>query len=98
MIPSVDIDLALYEASRAEAEKVIKQFETNDSRKTLIEAGNEGIINALRRHFSQREKGPEVDRFSLVRATLSKALLLARDTGQFRRRKDPRHALFPGPS
>ena len=56
MIPSVDIDLALYEASRAEAEKVIKQFETNDSRKTLIEAGNEGIINALRRHFSQREK------------------------------------------
>lgn len=56
MIPSVDIDLALYEASRAEAEKVIKQLETNDSRKTLIEAGNEGIINALRRHFPQREK------------------------------------------
>ena len=54
MIPSVDINLALYEASRAEAEKVIKRFETNDSRKTLIEAGNEGIINALRQHFSQR--------------------------------------------
>ena len=56
MLPKIDIDLHLFEASRDEAEKVINKLDRGPSRKALIEAGNEGVINALRRHFSQREK------------------------------------------
>ena len=53
---SVSIDLPAFNVSREAAEKVIRKLGEDASRKTIIEAGNEGLINALRRHFANREK------------------------------------------
>ena len=55
---SVSVDMKALEASRKEAEKVIGQLGETPARKTMIEAANAGLVNALRRHFAEREKEP----------------------------------------
>ena len=54
----VSVDSKALEASMNGAEKAIKFLEDPETRKTLIEAGNEGLMNALRKHFASREKEP----------------------------------------
>jgi len=56
MIDSVEFDLQVFEACQKEAEKNLEKLQTDASRKTLIEAANEGLISALRKHFAMREK------------------------------------------
>lgn len=56
MIGNIDIDFHLFEQSRAEAEKVIEKLDRGPSRKVIIDAGTEGLISALRKHFALREK------------------------------------------
>jgi hypothetical protein len=41
-----------------EAKKVYQKLDETTSRKTLIEAGNKGLLNALLKHFAMREKEP----------------------------------------
>lgn len=55
MIGNIDIDFHRFEQSRAEAEKVIEKLDRGPSRKAIIDAGTEGLISALRKHFAQRE-------------------------------------------
>ena len=56
MIGNIDIDFHRFEQSRAEAEKVIEKLDRGPSRKAIIDAGTEGLISALRKHFALREK------------------------------------------
>lgn len=56
MINSVEFDLKAFEDSQAEVEKVIKKLDQGPARKALIDAANEGLIVALRKHFALREK------------------------------------------
>ena len=56
MINSVEFDLKAFEDSQAEVEKVIKKLDQDPARKDLIDAANEGLIVALRKHFALREK------------------------------------------
>lgn len=56
MINSVEIDLMAFEASQKEAEKVIEKIGQTPARKIMIEAGTEGLISVLRKHFALREK------------------------------------------
>ena len=56
MIDSVKFDLRAFEASRKGAERSFRRFEEPSARKTLIEAANAGLVNALRRHFAMRER------------------------------------------
>lgn len=58
MIESVKFDLQSFESSHKRVEKVYRKFGETTSRKTLIEAGNEAIVDALKRHFALREKDP----------------------------------------
>ena len=58
MIDSINFDLQSFEASHKEAKKVYQKLDETTSRKTLIEAGNEGLLNALLKHFAMREKEP----------------------------------------
>ena len=50
----VDVDDAQIKA----ATKAVSFLEDAGNRKTVIEAANEGLANALRRHFSNREREP----------------------------------------
>lgn len=50
----IDIDDAQIKA----AAKSVSFLEDRGNRKTVIEAANEGLVNALRRHFAAREKEP----------------------------------------
>lgn len=56
MIDSVEFDLQAFEATEKEAEKMFNKLGETPARKTIIEAANEGLVNALRRHFAMREK------------------------------------------
>lgn len=56
MIGNIDIDYHRFEQSREETEKVIEKLDRSPARKALIEAANEGLISALRKHFALREK------------------------------------------
>ena len=56
MITQFEIDMLAFERSEEEAKKVINILGEHPAKKTMIEAGNQGVINALRRHFAQREK------------------------------------------
>lgn len=56
MISSVEFDLQAFEATKKEAEKAFRRLGEAPARKALIEAANEGLVNALRRHFAMREK------------------------------------------
>lgn len=56
MIDSVEFDLQAFEASENEADKAFRKFGEEPSRKAMIDAANEGLISALRKHFSQREQ------------------------------------------
>lgn len=58
MIGSINFDLQSFEASHKEVKKVYQKLDETTSRKTLIEAGNEGLLNALLKHFAMREKEP----------------------------------------
>jgi|GEM_PF-6798866 len=58
MIDSINFDLQSFEASHKEAKKVYQKLDETTSRKTLIEAGNKGLLNALLKHFTMREKEP----------------------------------------
>lgn len=51
---SIEVDESDLNASRAR----LQRFDRLDFRKTLIEAGQAGLINCLRSHFAQREKEP----------------------------------------
>lgn len=56
MIASIEYDVQAFEGSKKDAEKVYKKFGEEPSKRTMIEAANEGLLNALRRHFAMREK------------------------------------------
>lgn len=56
MITQFEIDMLAFERSEEEAKKVINILGEHPAKKTMIEAGNQGVINALRRHFAMREK------------------------------------------
>ncbi len=55
---SLSIDPKALEASRKQAAKVIGTLGEHASRKTIIEAADAGLLDALRRHFAEREKEP----------------------------------------
>ena len=55
---SLSIDSKALESSRKQAAKVIGTLGEHASRKTIIEAADAGLLNALRRHFAEREKEP----------------------------------------
>lgn len=56
MTPSIEFDEQAFSASQKEVEKVIKKLGEEPAKKTMIEEANEGLVNALKRHFSMREK------------------------------------------
>ena len=56
MIDSIEFDQRAFEASTKGAERSFRRFEEPSARKTLIEAANAGLANALRRHFAMRER------------------------------------------
>ena len=56
MINSVEFDLQAFEATKKEAEKAFRKLGETPARKVLIEAANDGLVNALRRHFAMREQ------------------------------------------
>lgn len=56
MISSFEIDMLAFERSQEEAQKVINILGEHKAKKTMIEAGSQGVINALKRHFASREK------------------------------------------
>lgn len=56
MINSVEFDLQAFEATKKEAEKAFQKLGEMPARKVLIEAANDGLVNALRRHFAMREQ------------------------------------------
>ncbi|MGN0854300.1 MAG: hypothetical protein ACI4R9_02130 [Kiritimatiellia bacterium] len=56
MINSVEFDIQAFEDTKKEAEKVFQKLGETPARKTIIEAANEGLVDALRRHFAMREK------------------------------------------
>lgn len=56
MISSVEFDLQAFEATKKEAEKAFQKLGEMPARKVLIEAANDGLVNALRRHFAMREQ------------------------------------------
>ena len=58
MISSFEIDMLAFERSQEEAQKVINILGEHKAKKTMIEAGSQGVINALKRHFASREKEP----------------------------------------
>ena len=58
MINSVEISIGEFERSKEAAEKVINALQERPAKKTMIEAGNEGLMSALRKHFAEREKEP----------------------------------------
>ncbi|MBE6396671.1 MAG: hypothetical protein E7046_06685, partial [Lentisphaerae bacterium] len=58
MATSINFDLQAFEASHEEAKKVYYKLDEYTSRKTLIEAGSKGLLNALLKHFAMREKEP----------------------------------------
>ena len=60
MIGNIDIDFHLFEQSRVEAEKVIEKLDRGPSRKVIIDAGTEGLISALRKHFALVVKGTRI--------------------------------------
>lgn len=49
-------DERLFDETRKAVEQQINQLDRPESRKELIEAANQGVINALRRHFAERQK------------------------------------------
>lgn len=55
---SLSIDPKALESSRKQAAKVIGTLGEHASRKTIIEAADAGLLDALRRHFAEREKEP----------------------------------------
>lgn len=58
MINSVEISIGEFERSKEAAEKVINTLKERRAKKIMIEAGNEGLMSALRKHFAEREKEP----------------------------------------
>lgn len=52
------LDVDIDESKIKAAAKSVSFLEDNDNRKTVIEAANEGLVSALRRHFAAREKEP----------------------------------------
>jgi hypothetical protein len=79
-----------------EAKKVYQKLDETTSRKTLIEAGNKGLLNALLKHFAMREKEPRKKLWlPLFRTAISEALFLARNARTFRLRQNQNNALIP---
>ncbi len=54
----VSINLNALASSKRDAEKAIRRLGESHARKTLIEAANAALVNALRRHFASRENEP----------------------------------------
>ena len=58
MISSIDIDRAAFDASRKEADRAVARLGEPAARKLMLESAHGGLIKALQRHFSAREKEP----------------------------------------
>lgn len=56
----MNVKVEINEAQIAAASKNVCFLENEDNRRTLIEAANEGLASALRRHFAAREREPHV--------------------------------------
>ena len=56
MSMELTFDERLFDETRKAVEQQITQLDRPESRKELIEAANQGVINALRRHFADRQK------------------------------------------
>ena len=56
MSMKLTFDERLFDETRKAVEQQINQMDRPESRKELIEAANQGVINALRRHFADRQK------------------------------------------
>ena len=52
MSMKLTFDERLFDETRKAVEQQINQMDRPESRKELIEAANQGVINALRRHFA----------------------------------------------
>ena len=52
------LEIAIDDAQIKAAAKSVSFLEDDANRKTVIEAANEGLVHALRRHFAAREKEP----------------------------------------
>ena len=53
---NIQLDVDVDDAQIKAATKAVSFLEDAGNRKTVIEAANEGLANALRRHFSNRER------------------------------------------
>ena len=56
MSVELTFDERLFDETRKAVEKNLDALDRPDNRKTLIEAANQGVINALRRHFMMRQR------------------------------------------
>lgn len=56
MSVEITFDERLFDETRKAVERHINQLNRPECRKELIEAANQGVVNALRRHFAERQK------------------------------------------
>ena len=52
----LDFDERLFNETRRAVERTVDALDRPEARKELIGAANQGVVNALRRHFAKRQQ------------------------------------------